>query len=106
MLQNGTRKYVNRYKHLAKKNTFCFYLAAILIVVSVFCEKFLHYYRRRIIAVAQIVFMVSVFLLNSSFTPPRLTSDGVEPTAQVVIQENTAETSNETDQVNLEDLMF
>lgn len=105
MSQNGTRKYVNRYKNLAKKNTFCFYLAAILIVVSVFCEKFYKYNKRRMIACAQVVFMVSVFLLNSSFTPPRLTSDGIEPTQQVVLQEVTDDVSEENGQVNLEDLM-
>jgi len=105
MSQNGTRKYVNRYKHLAKKNTFCFYLAAILIVVSVFCEKFYKYNRRRMIACAQIVFIVSTFLLNSSFTPPRLTSDGKEPTGQVVIRDSEGVSDEESNQVNLEDLM-
>lgn len=111
MLSDVQSKHIKKYKNLAKKNKFCFYLAMGLIVVNIVWGVIYRRQRRTFVVCGQLCLVVGLFLLNTSFTPPRLTSDGKE-NVTVIEQGQEAEVVDfsddiieETEKANLDDLM-
>ena len=74
MLSDVQNRKIIKYRKLAKKNTFCKYLAVVLLIIDVICAKFFSFHKRRIIAVAQLCFVSVVFMFSTSFAPPAFAS--------------------------------
>lgn len=74
MLSDEQSRKIAKYRKLAKKNVFCKYLAAGMIISNVIVTKFFSFHRRRLTVLAQLCIVASVFLLNTSFAPPSYAS--------------------------------
>ena len=102
------KKWIDKYRRLAKKNKFCRYLATLLIVCHIILYDILKHQKKYYIKLAQVAGVFMLFCLNTSFTPPVLQNN----TATLSITEAGTElVSSEaiedcaTDRVSLDDLI-
>lgn len=65
---------VAKYRKLAGKNTFCKYIAVILLIIDVICAKFFSFHKRRLIVLAELCLVVMIFTFSTSFAPPAFAS--------------------------------
>ena len=70
MLSDVQSRKIAKYRKLAGKNKFCKYLAVFLLIWSLFWSKFLSFHKRRLVIVAELCLVVSVFAFSTSFAPP------------------------------------
>ena len=98
MLSDVQSRKIAKYRKLAKKNLFCRYMAAFMIVMNVVVVKFFSFYKRRIMVIGQLCLVFIVFMINTSFAPPAFASAStnanvedyeVEQLAQTDIYEDT-----------------
>jgi len=70
MLSDVQSRKVAKYRKLASKNKFCKYLAVFLLIWSLFWSKFLSFHKRRLVIVAELCLVVTIFAFSTSFAPP------------------------------------
>ena len=75
MLSDVQSRKIAKYRKLAAKNKFCKYLAVFLLIWSLFWSKFLAFHRRRLVIVAELCLVFTIFTFSTSFAPPIFTSD-------------------------------
>jgi len=74
MLSDVQSRKIAKYRKLASKNTFCKYIAMILLIVNVICAKFISFHKRRLIILAELCLVVVIFTFSTSFAPPAFAS--------------------------------
>lgn len=75
MLSDVQSRKIAKYRKLAAKNKFCKYLAVFLLIWSLFWSKFLAFHRRRLVIVAELCLVFTIFTFSTSFAPPIFTPD-------------------------------
>lgn len=84
MLSDVQSRKIAKYRKLASKNKFCKYLAVFLLIWSLFWAKFLSFHKKRLVIVAELCLVVTIFAFSTSFAPPVFSdSDTSESTSQV-----------------------
>jgi len=74
MLSDVQSRKIAKYRKLASKNTFCKYLAMILMIINIICAKFFSFHKRRIVVLAELCLVVMIFTFSTSFAPPAFAS--------------------------------
>lgn len=89
MLSDVQSRKIAKYRKMAGKNVVFKYIAVILIIINVFCSKFLSFHKRRIIILAELCLVVVIFSFSTSFAPPAFASVSTQGVAaeQVLVQE-------------------
>ena len=98
MLSEVQSRKIVKFRKLAKKNTFCKYLATVLIIVNVVISKFFSFHRRRLIVMGQLCLVMLVFLSNTSFAPPTFAYASVNAPIEEVAEAAVADTDTFDDE--------
>lgn len=93
MLSDVQSRKIAKYRKMAGKNVVFKYIAVILIIINVFCAKFLSFHKRRIIVLAELCLVVVIFSFSTSFAPPAFASVSTqgavaESYEQVLVEES------------------
>lgn len=83
MLSDVQSRKIAKYRKLAAKNKFCKYLAVFLLIWSLLGSKFLAFHRRRLVTVAELCLIVTVFTFSTSFAPPVFSPDSEKTDSMV-----------------------
>jgi len=78
MLNDVQSRKIAKYRKLAAKNKFCKYLAVFLLIWTFFWSKFLAFHKRRLVIVAELCLVVTIFTFSTSFAPPVFSSETVD----------------------------
>lgn len=89
MLSDVQSRKIAKYRKMASKNIVFKYIAVILIIINVFCSKFLSFHKRRIIILAELCLVVVIFSFSTSFAPPAFASVSTQGAVaeQVLVEE-------------------
>lgn len=92
MLNDVQSKRIEKYRKLARKNSFCRYIAIIMLVINVCVSKFFSFHKRRFAVLGQLGLVVFVFFCNTSFAPPTFGASSETVTVAERIEETAPQT--------------
>ena len=98
MLSDVQSRKIAKYRKMASKNVVFKYIAVILIIINVFCSKFISFHKRRIIILAELCLVVVIFSFSTSFAPPAFASVSTQgAVAEQVLAEEAVTAESVTD---------